>query len=81
MLKVDGFDPSDPLSIVCHFSPRFDQSVKNYIPIEIDDRNTCKSLSFLSENSLTVKRQNFSLSKQGYELNNVHLLSTFLALI
>lgn len=47
---------------VNYFAPRFYQSVKNYIAVEIDDTDTNKSFAFFSFDSLTTEWNYFALS-------------------
>lgn len=61
MFEVFGFDARDGLSVVDDFGPRFDKSVEDYVSVEVDDRNAREPVSFLSENALTVDREDFRL--------------------
>ena len=62
MLQVLGLDASDPLAIVDDFGPWFDERIKNDIAKKVDDRDACQSITFLREDSLTVKCQNLCLT-------------------
>ena len=68
MLKVNGLDTGDPFSVVEHLKllvmevTWLYQSVKNDVAVKIDDGNSRQPLSFLGEDSLTVKRKNLCFS-------------------
>ena len=61
MFKIDGLDPSDPLSIVKHLMllvvkvARFDQGVKNNVAIKVYDADPSQTLTFVGQNSLAIK--------------------------
>lgn len=63
MLEIVGFDSSDPFSVVGDFRPGLDQRVKHDIPVEVNDWNSGEALTLLRLDPLTVKRQDFSLSR------------------
>lgn len=61
MLQIFWLDTSNRLTIVSYFGPWFNQSVKDDIAIKIDNRNPCKTITFLCLDSLAVNSQNFCL--------------------
>lgn len=63
MLEIVGFDSGDPFSVVSDFRPGLDQRVKHDIPVEVNDWNSGEALTLLRLDPLTVKRQDFSLSR------------------
>jgi len=61
MLQIVRLDPSDPFSVVLHFSPRLYQGVKDNVAVEIDDWDAGESVSFFCQDSFTIKRKDFGL--------------------
>ena len=83
MLEVMRSYPRDPLTVVFYLSPWLDQSVKHNVSVEVDDGDASEPITFLCENPLAVKGQDFCLSvtPSKSELAQFHLLSTLQALI
>ena len=47
MFQVTCLDACDPLTVVDDFSPWLDERVKDYVSVEVDDRDASQSVSLL----------------------------------
>ncbi len=54
--------PRNFFVVVSHFCPRFDQSVQEYIPVEINDADSSNSQTFYSHDLLTAHAKYGGLS-------------------
>ena len=61
MLQIDRFDSCNPLPIIKHLVllvieiAWFDQSVEHDIAIEVNNRYSSQSLTFVGQNSFAIK--------------------------
>ena len=62
LIKITFTDASDFLSVVDDLCPGLDKSVENDVAIKVDYRDACQSITFLREDSLTIKCQNLCLA-------------------
>ena len=72
MLEIDGFNSSNPLSIVEDFDlfeikfTWLDKSIEHNVSVEVNNADSSQPLSLVSLNSLTVKSENLGLPKLIY---------------
>ena len=81
MLKVIGFDASDPLAVVCDFCPRFDKGVEDNVPIKVHDADAGEPIAFLGQDSLTVKSKYLCFSNRSEDSLKIYLLSPLITLV
>lgn len=80
VLEVVRLDARDGFPIVDNLGPRFDKGVKDYIAVEVDDRDSRESVALLGQDPLTVDCQDFSLPIDMVTAL-MHLLATFRPLV
>ena len=77
MLEVVGLDACDPLAVVNNFGPRLDQSVKHDVAVEVDNRDSCQTITLLCQDPLAVECQDFGFPTTMRMSLNYYRVNTY----
>ena len=56
MNQITRLDTGDLFAVVNYFGPWLNQRVKYYVAVKVDDANSSKSVTFLSQDFLAIHR-------------------------